>query len=84
MSSDYASLLQAPELEQDRLITLVESGELEHRSPCPMAGCKGLLEKDVAFCTKEGVSGLFPADVLTCNRKKCDFSIIVQYSEASP
>jgi hypothetical protein len=78
--SEYSSLLKAPTVEQDRLISFAKSGVLQHRTPCPLVGCKGHLTKEVAFITKDGVEGeLFPADVLMCNRKKCDFTIILRY-----
>jgi len=80
--SECSSLRKAPLFEQTRLIELARTGVLKHRSKCPLAECKGLLKKAVAFVTKENhVRELFPADVLTCDRKKCDFNIILNYQE---
>ena len=51
--SEYSSLMRAPMFERTRLVELARSGDLKHRSKCPLVGCKGLLKKAVAFVTKE-------------------------------
>jgi hypothetical protein len=56
------------------------ASELENGDSCPMPGCKGKVKRGYAFFKDEETDEFTkPARVLSCNRKRCGYNIILYY-----